>query len=404
MKRILLTLWLFSLSSLAQFNFGLADNGLNKDTVAKLVSDHTQVKKGEVFYLHLSLQHPKNWYSYYYNFTTDFTIRPELVITPIEGVTIGETQYPMPSVKTSDGIDDYIYKEPYSIRVPITITEKFIGDTLSLKANGSWQICKESCLPPESTDLSINIPIQDTSIKSESADTLANGFQEKTLTVKAYSNGETLTLLFSENLEAPKFYDFDGQLPNSATPTLVSNGEGSTLTYTLTKPLEEEMLRGLISTKTFIGWIDSNIGSEELSALSEDKTPKNEITTSTTNITFPSDSELVKLYDPNVPILKGGTTLWYALFGAFLGGALLNLMPCVFPVLSLKVLSFVEKAGEKAWKVRLHGILFTAGVIISSQNKNWNSHKLGATNELPSRSRRNHRCTLSLWAQYGWHL
>src|SRR5262249_57557388 len=49
---------------------------------------------------------------------------------------------------------------------------------------------------------------------------------------------------------------------------------------------------------------------------------------------------------------------------AFLGGLLLNLMPCVLPVLSLKVLGFVRHAGEAkdAWR---HGLAFTAGVLLS---------------------------------------
>jgi thiol:disulfide interchange protein len=53
------------------------------------------------------------------------------------------------------------------------------------------------------------------------------------------------------------------------------------------------------------------------------------------------------------------------LFGAFLGGLILNLMPCVLPVLSLKILNFVEQAGEDKAKIRAHGIAFTLGVLIS---------------------------------------
>ena len=59
------------------------------------------------------------------------------------------------------------------------------------------------------------------------------------------------------------------------------------------------------------------------------------------------------------------TTLWTALFGAFFGGMLLNLMPCVFPVLGIKVMGFVEQAGEKASKIRMHGLSFAAGLVVS---------------------------------------
>lgn len=59
------------------------------------------------------------------------------------------------------------------------------------------------------------------------------------------------------------------------------------------------------------------------------------------------------------------TTLSSAIGLIFLGGILLNLMPCVFPVLGLKVMGFVEQAGSDPKKIRLHGIAFTLGLVVS---------------------------------------
>ncbi|MFK7768817.1 MAG: protein-disulfide reductase DsbD family protein [Mariniblastus sp.] len=58
-------------------------------------------------------------------------------------------------------------------------------------------------------------------------------------------------------------------------------------------------------------------------------------------------------------------TFWTAIFGAFIGGILLNLMPCVFPVLGLKVMGFVQQAGSDPKKIRNHGLAFTAGLVVS---------------------------------------
>ena len=58
-------------------------------------------------------------------------------------------------------------------------------------------------------------------------------------------------------------------------------------------------------------------------------------------------------------------TLWTAIFGAFVGGMLLNLMPCVFPVLGLKVMGFVQQAGSDPKKIRNHGLAFTFGLVVS---------------------------------------
>ena len=54
-----------------------------------------------------------------------------------------------------------------------------------------------------------------------------------------------------------------------------------------------------------------------------------------------------------------------ALLFALVGGLMLNLMPCVFPVLSIKILGFVQQAGEDRTKIKLHGIVFTIGVLVS---------------------------------------
>ncbi len=82
--------------------------------------------------------------------------------------------------------------------------------------------------------------------------------------------------------------------------------------------------------------------------------------------------EFAKLYDPNSKIhyvtLRETTatySFWPAVFGMLIGGLLLNLMPCVFPVLGLKVLGFVELGGSDPRRVALHGLAFTLGVIVS---------------------------------------
>lgn len=81
---------------------------------------------------------------------------------------------------------------------------------------------------------------------------------------------------------------------------------------------------------------------------------------------------MAELYDPESRIdyvkldgSSGKSTFWFALFGAFVGGMLLNLMPCVFPVLGLKVLGFVEQAGSDPRKIKLHGMAFAGGLIVS---------------------------------------
>ncbi|MEM5838704.1 hypothetical protein AAHH59_10310, partial [Pediococcus acidilactici] len=59
------------------------------------------------------------------------------------------------------------------------------------------------------------------------------------------------------------------------------------------------------------------------------------------------------------------SSIWQTLLLALLGGMILNLMPCVFPVLSLKVLNIAQKSQQSLRQARLHGLVFTAGVLAS---------------------------------------
>lgn len=75
---------------------------------------------------------------------------------------------------------------------------------------------------------------------------------------------------------------------------------------------------------------------------------------------------VLEVIEEEQPYFEAEADSFFAILGfAFLGGVILNLMPCVFPVLGLKIMSFVKKAGEDSTKVRIHGIIFTLGVLLS---------------------------------------
>ena len=67
----------------------------------------------------------------------------------------------------------------------------------------------------------------------------------------------------------------------------------------------------------------------------------------------------------NANLEEIGLSILTALLFAFLGGLILNLMPCVFPVIALKVLSFAKLARSDNASIRSHALVFTSGVLIS---------------------------------------
>ncbi len=72
---------------------------------------------------------------------------------------------------------------------------------------------------------------------------------------------------------------------------------------------------------------------------------------------------LKALSNPLAYRLPTEQTLWLALLGGFLGGLILNVMPCVLPVISIKVLSFVQQAGENRGRILRLGLAFSAGIM-----------------------------------------
>ena len=78
---------------------------------------------------------------------------------------------------------------------------------------------------------------------------------------------------------------------------------------------------------------------------------------------IPNDSEVSTYGLENVGLLGKG--LWSAVFGAFLGGLILNLMPCVFPIISLKALSLAKTAHGERRDIRRAGWAYTAGALLS---------------------------------------
>jgi DsbC/DsbD-like thiol-disulfide interchange protein/cytochrome c biogenesis protein CcdA len=75
---------------------------------------------------------------------------------------------------------------------------------------------------------------------------------------------------------------------------------------------------------------------------------------------------VLKVLEEEKPFTEPAGEGFLAILGlAFMGGVILNLMPCVFPVIGLKIMSFVKQAGEDEQKVRIHGLIFTLGVVLS---------------------------------------
>lgn len=254
------------------------------------------------------------------------------------------------------------YKGEVLIPSPLKISEETkAGDSLQVKLNLSWLACKEECLPGDAK-LSLSIPVK--TVEEPATQVTQDLFHETLLNIPSRldhlavaveETDERLTLGFvptgKEILPSDvTFYPEEKGIVKHAGAQLATLVD-STLKISLERdPHRKEpisRIRGVLVS-------DSGFSPDGFPKAIEVDTEKNEAAASE-NLAAPLRT-------------GSGTSAGVFLTGliyAFLGGLLLNLMPCVFPILSIKVLSFLHMNNECRKKSSLHAGIFSLGVILS---------------------------------------
>ena len=327
------------LPALAQFEF--AANA--PATKATLVSEFKTLEAGKPFSVALRLEHPQGWHSYYRN-SGGIEEGPSIRWSLPEGFSAGPIQWPAPTVK--DGLlgKSFIYEGSPVFLVEIQTPPKLEpGTKVALKADAAWQICDKSCI---------------------------NETQSFTLTLGVGSKAET------DPSQAPLFAEARTKLPQKISGTSQASSDGGDIVLRLQS--DAAAITDFIPDQAFIrsardgGSIirDGNawtirLPRAEKNALDQAIPQGNEIS----GILLGSQALRVDATpiesSAASPAPKPGTSFLAILGGMFLGGLILNLMPCVFPVIGLKIMGFVQQAGADRRKVALHGMTFALGVLLS---------------------------------------
>jgi thiol:disulfide interchange protein DsbD len=333
--------WLAALClpALAQFEFA-ATTPATKTT---LVSESKILEAGKPFSVALRLEHPQGWHSYYRN-SGGIEEGPSIRWSLPDGFSAGPIQWPAPTVK--DGLlgKSFIYEGSPVFLVEIQTPPKLEpGTTVTLQADAAWQICSKSCInETQSFTLTLGVGAKAESDPSQAplfAEARAKLPQKISDTPQASGDGGEIVLRV--NSDAAEITDF---IPDQA--FIRSARDGGSITrdgkaWTIRLPrAEKNALDQVIPQGNEISGI--LLGSQ---ALRVDATPV--------------ESSAASLAP------KPGTSILAILGGMFLGGLILNLMPCVFPVIGLKIMGFVQQAGADRRKVALHGMTFALGVLLS---------------------------------------
>jgi thiol:disulfide interchange protein DsbD len=340
---------------------------------AELVADQTALVPGSTVTVALRLDIDRGWHTYWRN-PGESGLPTTLAWKLPAGYRAGDIEWPAPNALPAGPLVNYGYEGVVLHLVTLTVpADAPVGGSVTLAARADWLVCKETCVP-EGADLTLALPVAREVSPSKWHDAIAatRVALPKPLPASwktsAVANGDriALTLTPPANARDPgrlQFFAHDERrIEASAPQTREASGGG----YVLDLPVSHELkgaftsLRGVLRGEPgFVAdagviaaaTIDVPIAGTPVAG------PKPAIDTSSVAATasFP------------VPGSAANVAAWpiaAALAFALVGGLLLNLMPCVFPILSLKALGLASSGGDRR-ALRLEGVAFAAGVVVA---------------------------------------
>lgn len=322
----------------------------------ELASAYTEVVPGQQFFIGLAMTHDENWHTYWLNAgDSGQHLKVEWQNDP--SILISDIIWPTPEVIPTPPLMSYGYTGSILLPMFAKIPENLkAGTEIKLNAKAKWLECADICLP-NSADLTLTLKVSKAPVKKEQWSEIFDVLvaNKTPLSVndwqpRALYGAETLSLEFNPTgVFAQKPYVFrfipleEGVINDSAEQEILFDPETKTYRMIIERdgfhkktPAE---LEGILLfddggfNRSLIFKAATNAASISKQAISLDGTDHK------------------------------ASSLWVALIFAFIGGLILNLMPCVLPVLAIKVTHIVQNAKKAAvWK---HGIAFTAGVLVT---------------------------------------
>ncbi|OQW60874.1 MAG: hypothetical protein A4S17_09880 [Proteobacteria bacterium HN_bin10] len=335
-----------------------------------LHSSRAAVAPGERFTVVLRETINEGWHTYWRN-PGDSGQPTELTWRLPPGWSAGDIQWPAPEAVPFAMLVNYGYEGevlfPIEVLAPANAR---IGSNVTLTADAYWLVCSDICIPEEGT-VSLTLPIaaqgrDDPQWAPRIAEAVADlpRRAEGAAAITAGSPARlSVALADARRIRNPRFFPFERDVMEAAaaqSPRVGSTGVSFTLTPGVRDNLGEATLDGLVVYEVEEGgaWIRRAV---EISAQPGDAI----VGTQDAPATFSADYPLAELEGAGAAALEApamtGVALLVAIGLAFLGGLILNVMPCVLPVLSVKALAFA--GGVQAGEARRHGLLYFAGVM-----------------------------------------
>jgi thiol:disulfide interchange protein DsbD len=389
------------------------------DVKVSLIADRAGVEPGGTATLGLQFKIPDEWHIYW-RFQGDSGLPPAVKWTLPDGATVGELKFPTPNKHVDKAnLTTYILEGEPVLLVEFTAPKNApAGSALSIRGDVEWLVCKELCIRQTAT-VSLDLPVVASAADAKPAN--AEQFEEaraalplgpkaaKHVTVEtalsqnAVRPGDKVEAAVvlnvadghhvQSNKPASEFLiptdvlviPIDGVLngaikypaPYVHTDQLGEKQSEFKGKAVIRIPLEAES--GFAGNATLGGLVTFQVCNDKTGMCYAPQTVEwslpiphaakgAEVKPTNTELFASAGGDAQSGGSGNGPRQAGGAPLWplwKVLLFAFIGGAILNIMPCVLPVISIKILSFVQQAGEHRSRILALGLVYTAGILAS---------------------------------------
>jgi thiol:disulfide interchange protein DsbD len=349
LSRPLTTALLAAISFGAAFSAQAADIAKTEHVTARLVTDARSVEAGATITVGIHKLIKPKWHTYWQN-AGDAGTATSIAWTLPQGATAGEILWPAPKRLLIGPVANYGYEDEVTLLTKIKLPDTLpAGDAFPIRAVVDWLVCEEICIPEQVT-LELSLPVvakgfsTGISIRAIESARMKLPVENAWPFTASVKNGKIELTAASADISRDRianahFFASDWGVIKHAASQSVSTEDGK-LSLTL-EPYESKVpqtLRGVLV-------LDEKSGGKTVQRAYAVEAPLTGTLTAQNNFAMQEIG------------------LATALLFALLGGIILNLMPCVFPVLSIKVLALVNQTRISRHRRHLHGIAYTLGVL-----------------------------------------
>src|SRR4028118_1472777 len=352
-------------------------------TEVQLISEVKTIQPDKPFWVGLQFKTRPGWHTYWRN-PGDSGSPTQVNWTLPSGFKAGELVYPYPEQMPIGPLMNFGYKSESLLLTEIKPPAKLPNQPVMLRAKASWLVCEVECVPEEST-FALTLPVTPKAPTVDS--TWANAFAKTRQALPQPPPRRATTRPPFDSPGANAFAKPRQALPQPSPWKVTFQQDQSNLLLRVNAP---KLQAGQIEQVSFFPYQDGVINNASAQTVGFDDKGltlriargyqttldkvegvlvlREKLDSQTKTQAFSIAAQAAEAPVANSPASTPATVqspLWHTLLLALLGGLLLNLMPCVFPVLSLKALGIAQKAQQSPQQARMHGVAFTAGGLMS---------------------------------------